>query len=386
MKHILLAFSIVTLLFTNSCKDYLQTESPSKIQNDFIFSTEAGTLNAVLAIYTELSNGLFLADRVPMNCDGPGSDIELRPDYGETGRGELINLFPSGTSSFLTSEGKDEWNQGYKTINVANEVIKGIETVRPEVLTATTPTNFTQMYGEAITMRALCYFELVRNFGDIPLLVAPSTAGMDFKIPAKNRWEILDRLIADLEKFAPLMKWSNELPQKAERMSKGFAYGLLAKIDLLRGGYSLQPNLSDPTDWGTYKRDEANWKTYYKKAKTALDALASGPHALIVSDTRAKVNAGLNGVFGNPYQLVFQNQMDKVISSESLWEMAFARDYGGNWGYAFARAHAGPNTPANSTKAYGAIRFTLLVRSKGSAPRRNLRRDRYRRGWCGDSV
>jgi hypothetical protein len=229
------------------------------------------------------------------------------------------------------------------------------------------------MYGEAVTLRALAYFELVRNFGDIPLMLEPTSAGMDFKIKPTNRWEILDRMIADLEKVAPLMKWSSELPQKAERISKGFAYGLLAKTALLRGGYSLHPNLNDPTDWGTYKRDEANWTVYYKKAKTALEALIQGPHALITTDSRAKVNAGINGVFGNPYQLVFQNQMDKVISNESIWEMSFAREYGGNWGYAYARAHAGPNTPANSTKAYGAIRFTPIYYY--SFDPKDLRRD-----------
>lgn len=360
MKKIYISLVVGLLIVLSSCEDYLTTSSPSKFQNEFIYSSEEGTFNALLNVYTEISSGMFLTDRVCMNLNATGSDIELRPDYGETGRGELANLFPSGTSSFLASEGKDQWNQGYKTINIANEVIKGIETNRPEVLTATSPSNITQMYGEAKVLRAVAYFELVRNFGDIPLMLEPATAGMNFKIPATNRWEILDKMIADLETVVPNMKWANELPQKAERISKGFAYGLLARIYLLRGGYSLHPNLNDPSDWGAYKRDEANWKTYYKKAKDALVALTTGPHSLITTDSRSKTNSGLNGVFGNPYQLVFQNQMDYVISSESLWEVAIALEYGGNWGYAYARAHAGPNTPANSTKSYGAIRLTPI--------------------------
>ena len=360
MKQIFLFLGVLSVITFSSCKEYLTTESPSKFQDDFVYSSEEATFNSLLNVYTELSSGSFLSDRVPMNLNGVGSDIELRPDYGETGRGELINLFPSGTSSFLASEGTSQWNQGYKTINIANEIIKGIEANRPEVLTATTSSNITQMYGEAKVIRALIYFELVRNFGDIPLLLDPAKAGMEFKVPPTNRWEILDKMITDLEKVAPTMNWASELPQKAERISKGFAYGLIAKIAMLRGGYSLHPNLNDPSDWGTYKRDEENWKTYYKKAKNALIALAAGPHSLITTDTRAKTNAGLNGNFGNPYQLVFQNQMDYVVSNESLWEMALAVEYGGNWGYAFARAHAGPNTPANSTKAYGAIRLTPI--------------------------
>lgn len=356
MKRKLLYIGIASLMLMFSCKDYLDTESSSNIQDDFVYASNDDIFKAVLSVYTRIYDGKFLSDRVPMYMNGAGSDVELRPDYATTGRGEIINLYPNRTTQFMSAHGSEQWIAGYSAINNANEVITGIETYHPEVLTATAANDLTQMYGEVVVMRALAYFEMVRNFGDIPFLTEPSRTVE--KIPTTNRWVILDAMLDDLERVAPIMKWASELPQNAERISKGFCYGMIAKIAVTRGGYSLHPNLADPNDWGSVKRDEANWKAAYERAYTALNSLVTGgKHSLITTDTRGVVNAGKNGIFSNPYQLVFQKQMDYEISGESLWELSLAREYGGNWGYAYARAHTGKSS-TNISKAYGAVRLT----------------------------
>ncbi|MDR1672858.1 MAG: RagB/SusD family nutrient uptake outer membrane protein [Bacteroidales bacterium] len=340
-----------------SCKGYLDTSSPSKFENDFIFASEQSTMSALLNVYTKARAGDCLSDRIVMNLNGVGSDIEVRPDFTTSGRGAVINLYPSGATEWNNSDASvRQWTSSYTAINAANEVIEGIEATRPEVLTATEPSNITQMYGEAFLLRAVLYWELVRNFGDVPLMVKASKAGMSFAIPVTHRWEVLDQMLTDLERIAPLMMWADEIPQGAERVSRGFCYAMIANIALTRAGYSLHPDPNDPAAWGTVKRDDTNLRKYYEQANTALKKLvAGGRHALITNDTRT--NIADKGVFGNPFQQVFQDQMDYKISKESLWEVSMARDDGGNWGYAYARAHTGANN-TNVSKAYGAIRFT----------------------------
>jgi len=345
----------LALLTGTSCKDYLEVESSSVFDNNFVFSSEENIKTALLNVYTKAQTGDCLSDRISMNMNGVGSDIEIRPDITLSGRGALINLYPTGPEWDNNDAGRRQWNSGYLAINMANEMIAGIEEVRPEVLEATSPSNITHMYAEAICLRATLYLELVRNFGDIPLMLEPTRAGMDFGIPTTDRWIILDTMLEDLERVAPIMLWSSELPENAERISRGYCYGLIGRMALTRGGYSLFPNGTGTDNHGVMKRDEANWQKYYEQAHTALKKLYdSGRHSLVTTDN-GQVTA--NGDQNNPYQQVFQNQHDYIISNESLWEIGMAREYGGNWGYAYSRFHTGGNG-SNVSKGYAAIRFT----------------------------
>jgi hypothetical protein len=343
------------LMLLTSCQDFLETNSKSKMENDFVFANEQSAFNALLNAYTLVGTGGFLGDRVTMNMNACGSDYELRPDYGASGRAATISLYPGGISALATADGRDQWNAGYKAINAANEVIAGLMQINPEVVNATTPTGISQMYGEALALRALAHYELVRNFGDVPVMLEPVGPNTDFYVPATSRWEVLDLMLEDLEKVAPMMMWSSEIPQQTHRMSRGFVYGLIAKIALTRGGYALWPNGEGVNDWGTFKRDDANWRKYYEQANAALRKLVvSGKHKLTTVDPRADVN---NGSFGNPFQYLFQLQTDQKLDNETLWEIPFVRGSGSNWGYAFARVHTGAAS-TNVSKSYGAVRFT----------------------------
>ena len=354
-KILYLGTVAASLLAFSSCNDYLETSSQSKFDNSFVFSTEENMMTALMNVYTQVQTGNCLGDRITMNLNGPGSDVEVRPDITQSGRGSIINLYPTGYSDFTGAEGNSQWSQGFKAINVANEFIEGVKEARPEVLTAASPSNITQMYAEAVVLRAVVYYELVRNFGEIPLMLEPTRAGMNFAIPVTDRWDILDLMLEQVEKVAPIMLWASDMPEGAERVSRGFAYGLIAKMALTRGGYALHPG---PTkeDFGVVIRDEANWRKYYEQANAALRKLVeSGKHELVTQDERGTT---ANGEYGNPFQKNFQDQLDYIINKESLWEVAMARDFGGNWGYAYGRFHTGSSPNTNVSKAFGAIRFT----------------------------
>nr|GFD56383.1 hypothetical protein [Tanacetum cinerariifolium] len=63
-----------------------------------------------------------------------------------------------------------------------------------------------RLYGEALTLRAQYYYELVRNWGDVPAQFTPSSYDQNFSLPNGNRNQILTTLVADLataEKLVP---------------------------------------------------------------------------------------------------------------------------------------------------------------------------------------
>lgn len=80
-------------------------------------------------------------------------------------------------------------------------------------------TDWTQLFGEAITIRALCYFNLVKHYGDVPYRYE-NTYVDDYSLT--SRFEIYDNLIASLKKIEPLMYKIGEGNITAERLSRTF--------------------------------------------------------------------------------------------------------------------------------------------------------------------
>nr|WP_262896943.1 RagB/SusD family nutrient uptake outer membrane protein [Phocaeicola coprocola] len=58
------------------------------------------------------------------------------------------------------------------------------------------------MYGEALAMRAFCYFNLVKHYGDVPYGYENNYV-LDYVLT--SRYDILDNVIASLNEVAPLM-------------------------------------------------------------------------------------------------------------------------------------------------------------------------------------
>ncbi|MDR2937165.1 MAG: RagB/SusD family nutrient uptake outer membrane protein [Rikenellaceae bacterium] len=355
MKNIISSLALLSVLFGMSgCRD-LTVERLSLFDDGYVFSSEEETFKALLNVYSTAKAGQALAAKA-YEC--PGSDIEIRPEFATWA--EFMHFYPSGTSTFLSSEYRNCWEQSFKAINVANLIIEGMETANPWIKDTEEVSSYTQMYGEAITLRATCYRMLTLIYGDVPFLIKPTRAGDDFYKSPTSRWEIQDYLLDELERVEKIMMWADQIPQQTERIGRGYTLGLIARIALQRGGYTLMPEEGNPAGWGTMKRDEANWKSYYKRAHTALKVLiegeGAGHHRLLTADSRTNVNSGKNGIFSNPYQLIFQDQMDYKTNAESLWELAMARDNDGDIGYTYARAHPGASSNDNSSKQYGGIR------------------------------
>jgi len=162
------------------------------------------------------------------------------------------------------------------------------------------------MYGEAVALRALMYYEVVRNWGDVPYKTTPTIAGDSMYLPRTERDTILSRCIRDLIAVEPTMlwSWSASLPQGVERVNREFVQGLIARIALFRGGYSLRTDM-------TMKRN-ADYLTYYQIAdKYCKLMIDSGQHTL------------------NPsFKQIFLNQCQYVVASkdDDLYEVAFLKN------------------------------------------------------------
>src|SRR4030095_404608 len=109
-----------------------------------------------------------------------------------------------------------------------------------------------RLYGEALVLRAQFLFELIKNWGDVPAPMIPAYKQTELFIPQTDRDSTYDKIIADLATAVDLLPWRSDVARN-ERITKGVAKALRARIALFRGGYSLRPPVSG-SGLGTMQR------------------------------------------------------------------------------------------------------------------------------------
>lgn len=198
-----------------SCNDYLETSSPSTVDKEFVFSTTTtkwaaleGAKKSMMNAYTlqVFGSGLYYA------ADIAGSDIMRHPEAHNNQLGRHIpeGLYRNGTEVgnynllIYQKEGTDgAYGALFDVIGKCNAITSAFEEEEGfnEMMAQTKPTDESQIYGEAVALRATCYRELIKYFGDVP---CPA----EFGKPAggiASRDSIYDVCIEQLKKVEPLM-------------------------------------------------------------------------------------------------------------------------------------------------------------------------------------
>ncbi|WP_114778757.1 RagB/SusD family nutrient uptake outer membrane protein [Botryobacter ruber] len=308
MKKIFRYSAIVVALFFTSCEDYLTTTSPSSFTQDYIFSSETDATRAVNAIYALFNQDAYTS-RLSNNFMG-NTDIEMggaSSSAGDNGRRDIWTF----EAREQNSDVRVVWNNAYMAINRANEAIEGIEASQ---LYKDGNPMMQQLLGEAKGLRAFWYYYLVNLWGDVPFFVTATKAGDDFYKPRTSRYEILSYIIQDLIGVEPNMMWAEQVPFGVERMNREFIMGLIARIALTRGGYSLHPDM-------TMKRND-DYLEYYQIANTYTKKLRDlKPHIL---------NPSFAQVFRNQAVLTAPENAPAVPTSQAdiLYEVAFHPGFG----------------------------------------------------------
>ncbi len=309
LKNIILTG--LALMALTACNDYLEVEAPSKQTNEYIFSRESEVSLALNNIYVQmLSNSTYGQNfwtSLTFN-----NDVEFAANSSDAA-GE--NNFQRFDGSSQGGNASNAWNQLYKSIETANNFIYNLEN---GPLYENPTEEIYQMMGEAKCMRAMFYYDLTWYFGDVPFTFEPTYIRGDVNtpIPVVDRTTILESLIADLEEIAPHMQGTSECT--VERPSQEFAYAMIARIALTAGGYTLRPDTSNPSSYGSMQRP-SDYQKYYQIARTAAKkVIDSGTHQLNKS-----------------YRQVFIDECNYIINNadDPIFELPFAYQQSGNIGY-----------------------------------------------------
>ncbi len=220
MKNIKYSLVVFTCFLSfMGCESILEPEPQGQISLDALFTNQENAITAINGVYNLL----------PALYNDPMSRLtDLASDDGWTWRNELETDIYIVEQSFNHS--RTVWASHYKGINRANVVLAGIEEV-PEWENPDMP-NLIE--GQAKFMRAFYYFNLVRFFGPVPLIVNAVEAPEDASLPRTDLPMIYNQIKTDLTEAASLLPESYDggKGQEVGRPTKQTAQLLLSYVHL----------------------------------------------------------------------------------------------------------------------------------------------------------
>ncbi|HEU4901746.1 MAG TPA: RagB/SusD family nutrient uptake outer membrane protein [Flavisolibacter sp.] len=250
------ALVVLAAVAMQSCKKYTEVEPGSQYSVSEAFSDVSNAFSSLVGVYDELQGdngyGIRISMYYPYDSDEGIVSGNIDAGRRDVGRYRLL---------LTNSELANPFRQLYRGIEKANLVIDQVPQM-PQYSNgaAADQKELRRIYGEALTLRAQFFFELIRNWGDVPAPMVPAYKQTDLFIPQANRDSTYDKLLNDLALAKTLLPWRTEVPRN-ERITKGAAMALRAKIALFRGGYALRSNgqMERRSDYLTYyqiTRDE----------------------------------------------------------------------------------------------------------------------------------
>ena len=236
-KYRSILFTVILVTLFSSCSDWLTLAPEDGVVREEFWKTKEQVNSAVIGCYASVLNGtvekMFLWGE--LRADMVDNGLIPYNNYTQVIDGEISALNPVV-----------DWQDFYTVINNCNTVLKFAPTVSAQDGTFTDK-QLKSYEAEALTLRAMMYFYLVRSFKDVPLVLEASvTDDQNYSIPKTDGTQILDTLIRDLKIAAFNAPQSyTTIAQNKSRITSWTAKTLLADIYLWQEKYELCNSLCD---------------------------------------------------------------------------------------------------------------------------------------------
>lgn len=193
-KNHLIFFAIALLGLLASCKkDFLNQTNPNTIAVSNSFRTPNDVLLAVNGCYSLLRSSKTVGENSDLYTDQRSDDAGTNDNQSNNGEPFQFNNFALVSTNTYNYA---HWSAMYNVISNCNIVLSNINSV-----TFPTGSNTKQVYkAEAEFIRSFIYFDLVREYGDIPLATVQYTT--DAQVTANTfrtkQALVYNQIIADL--------------------------------------------------------------------------------------------------------------------------------------------------------------------------------------------
>jgi starch-binding outer membrane protein, SusD/RagB family len=224
MKKIFIIPALVRMVIFTSCSKELELK-PHQIYYDNFYQTEDDALNAVNAVYDVLGSVNQYSNTLWLLQDISSDDCNARQTLDDPNLHQFTTYDIQASNNYLAGI----WQSSYLGISRSNVVLEKVPAITMDSATRQ------QIVGEARFLRGLFYFNLVRLFGEVPIITVPVSASLTdeeiylFKSPVSA---VYARIIEDLTMAAERLPLKYSNANDKGRATRGAAWGLLSKVYL----------------------------------------------------------------------------------------------------------------------------------------------------------
>ena len=216
LKYNLIALALLGFSFS-SCSDFLEQNPQTDLSENDFYKTADDILSAVNGVYSSLQEGDIYGNWYVFG-EIPSDNTRNQLSGSVTTQNEFDQFYIDTQNSMIANF----WKAAYKVINRTNTVLGRIDGIEIN-------TELANRYKlECKFIRALMYFNLVRVYGDVPLVLKEISISESYDILREPKENVYNQIIADL-------KEAQDLPvsySTAEdgRATQGAAKALLANV------------------------------------------------------------------------------------------------------------------------------------------------------------
>lgn len=315
-KIIILGLLLTGLFASCEEEDFLDAPAKSTLDESVIFSTPGLAKGAIDGIkepfgQTNSYRGRF----IPFYGFNTDAEWNYRSTKENDAQADLMVYNAKSNNSQMNTT-NNAWAMMYLGIERANICIRGLRTYgNPEP-----GTELGQLLGEALTLRAVYYADLMKAWGDVPARFEPIKSETIY-IAKSSRDVIYKQIIQDLGEASELVAWPNESSAtiSVEGINKAFVKGFRARLAMIASGYQQYPD-------GVRRSNDAELSVD-KMYTLALDECNS-----VIQSGGAQLEASFETFWRN------YNEENINAGGESLWEIPFS-DGRGRVLFSFAVRH-----------------------------------------------
>jgi hypothetical protein len=230
---------LILLLIAGACNDYLDVRPENKIILENLWKKESDVEAVLLACYRAMQENDYKDHETDGFMDRVIVWGELRSDNVIAGGGAADAERQVNNVNILPTNYNCSWASFYKVINYCNTVLK----YAPDVLER--DPNFTESdmqvkKAEALGIRALCYFYLVRTFRDVPWIEEATVSDDQPLDVAQSAPEVVFGKITDdlLQAEVWALSEYSTVKETKGRMTKDVIRAILADVYLWRKNYT----------------------------------------------------------------------------------------------------------------------------------------------------
>ena len=268
-KFIVLS-SLLTLLYTSCSTDYIEADPTGTLLEENYYKNEAEAYSGLVAVYDVIGKESKGFENM-ITFFNAGSDDNYAGGGGpDDGTG--IHAFSNYSIAPATIP-SSYWNDYYQGVFRANILLEKLPNVPMD---EDTKARFT---AETKALRAYYYFQLVRMFGNIPLITEPLPTSEIYNVTQATPQEVYAQIEVDLKDALIDLPDMVDVATEGGRLSKGAVQAILGKVYLYEGknseaatalaevngstlgnsryGYKLLDNFSDLWSFGNNFNSES---------------------------------------------------------------------------------------------------------------------------------